>query len=244
MRPPPPPPPLGAPPLGAPPLGAPPLSADALAALPPTAAALAAALTARERAPLPALPRRAAVLVTLVEGEGPARVLLTRRAAHLASHSGEVAFPGGMWEPADGALARTALREAEEEVGLPPSAVTLLGALDDMLPKREGVAVTPFVAHARALPPLRPNPDEVARVFEVPLDALREAARWEAQRASWRGVEWPIYSFCYDSERLWGLSAYVTLLALSLLPGGAPVSVDWGRVRRQQAAHEAPSPPR
>ena len=217
------------------------------AALPPTAAALAAALAARERLPLPHRPLRAAVLVTLVEGEGGGgeggegapRLLLTRRAAHLASHSGEVAFPGGMWEPADGDLARTALREAEEEVGLPPSAVRVLGALDDMLPKSERVAVTPFLAHAPRLPPLRPNPDEVARVFEVPLAALMEPGRWEIKRVAWRGVEWPIYSFYYDDERLWGLSAYITLLTLSLLPAGAPVEVDWGRVWRQQLDHDA-----
>jgi 8-oxo-dGTP pyrophosphatase MutT (NUDIX family) len=212
--------------------------------LPPTAAALSAALAERQRTLLPHRPRRAAVLVTLVEGggraggEGP-RLLLTRRAAHLASHGGEVAFPGGMWEEGDGDLTRTALREAEEEVGLRASAVSVLGLLDDMLPKSERVAVTPVVAHALALPPLRPNPDEVARVFEVPLDALMEAARWEVKRVSWRGVEWPIYSFEYDSERLWGLSAYITLLTLSLLPSGAPVEVDWGRVWRQQADHDA-----
>ena len=171
--------------------------------------------------------RRAGVLVGLIEDEGPPRLLLTRRAKTLGQHSGEVAFPGGMSESQDEDLIATALREAYEEVGLPPSTVEVLGLLDDLTPSVTDIAVTPVVGVIRSLPPLRPNPSEVARIFEIPIEPLLAASNWRMEEKQWQGRLWPIYFFDYDQETLWGLSAYITLLLLNLTPQGSPVDLSW-----------------
>jgi 8-oxo-dGTP pyrophosphatase MutT (NUDIX family) len=187
---------------------------------------LRAALTHYDRRVLDR-PRRAGVLVGLIEDDRAPRLLLTRRAETLGSHQGEVAFPGGMLEAQDESIVHTALREAHEEVNLPPSSVEVLGVLDDMMPKSEHVAVTPVVGVIRDLPPLRPNPSEVARIFEIPLDELLERDRWRVEEKSWRGEVWPLYFFETQGETLWGLSAYIALLTLSLSPTGSPVDLSW-----------------
>src|SRR3954454_19434603 len=95
-------------------------------------------------AELPGPPRPAAVLVPLFEEDGETRVILTRRAAHLRSHTGEVSFPGGRLEPGEGALAG-ALREAHEEIGLDPGEVEVLGQLAPLATVSSGSRITPFV---------------------------------------------------------------------------------------------------
>ena len=114
-------------------------------------------------------PKKAAVLVPLVEDESEPRLILTRRASTLSSHQGEVAFPGGMHDAEDLTLTQTALREAYEEIHLPSHQVDILGILDDMMPKSERVAVTPVVGVIEHLPPLKANPSEVDRIFEIPI---------------------------------------------------------------------------
>jgi NTP pyrophosphohydrolases including oxidative damage repair enzymes len=110
----------------------------------------------------------AAVLVPLVTHREGTTLLLTQRTDHLADHAGEISFPGGRVEPRDRTIAETALRETEEEVGLPPHHVELVGALDSY-ETGTGFRVTPMVGLIE--PPLvtKPDPFEVAEVFEVPL---------------------------------------------------------------------------
>ncbi len=88
-------------------------------------------------------PQRAAVLVPIVDDGGPLRLLLTRRTEDLPTHAGQVAFPGGLVEPGEEDPVNTALREADEEVGLPKGAVEVLGLLDDFPTRPDTVAVTP-----------------------------------------------------------------------------------------------------
>ena len=184
-------------------------------------------------------PRRAAILIGIInEGEGPA-VLLTRRSAQLSHHGGEVAFPGGMREAIDRHAYKTACREAEEEVGLQQDALRILGLLDDLRPKTSGTSVTPVIAEIVGQPTLRAQEEEVAHIFTLPIAELQDPARWETEEIEWRGERWPIYAFEGAGERLWGMSAYATLLFLSLCPGGSPISVQWLLDRRPLGAGQS-----
>ncbi|MEM1275767.1 MAG: CoA pyrophosphatase [Pseudomonadota bacterium] len=118
-------------------------------------------------------PRPAAVLCGLLERPEGLQVLLTKRAEHLKQHAGQISFPGGKVDDHDLSPERTALREAEEEVGLTPRAVQVLGALDDYL---TGTAfrVTPFVGVVDPRWRATPDINEVAEVFEAPLDFLMD----------------------------------------------------------------------
>ncbi|WP_458527339.1 CoA pyrophosphatase [Onishia taeanensis] len=110
---------------------------------------------------------RAAVLLPIVDRPEPT-LLFTRRADHLKQHGGQVAFPGGKWEHGDDDLLDTALREAEEEIALPPDRVQLLGRLSDVI-SLHGIRVTPYVGLIPADLPLVPEPGELDAIFEVPL---------------------------------------------------------------------------
>lgn len=124
-------------------------------------------------------PADASVLVPLVvahselvgAAQRPLSVLFTQRTEHLSDHPGQVAFPGGRAEPTDADAVHTALREAEEEIGLPSDAVEVLGCLP-LYVTGTGFHVTPVVGVIHSLPALRPDPREVADVFQVPLDFL------------------------------------------------------------------------
>jgi 8-oxo-dGTP pyrophosphatase MutT (NUDIX family) len=125
-----------------------------------------------ERRPHPRAERRpaAVALVLLPDGEGRACFLLTRRADRLRAHARQWALPGGRMEPGESAES-AALRELEEEVGLTLGADTVLGVLDDY-PTRSGFVITPVVVWGEGAGELAPNPDEVKRVYHVPLDDL------------------------------------------------------------------------
>lgn len=166
--------------------------------------------------------RRAAVLVALIDDGAPMRLLLTRRTELLKSHTGQVAFPGGGTDPTDADATATALREAHEEVGLPPAAVETVGWLDDFITVGARMAVTPVVGHVRDLPPLQANPGEVAHIFTIPIADLRVADRWRVEHWGESGRSWPLYFFDHEGETLWGLSAAIVLHLLSLTPAGAP----------------------
>ncbi|HEY7884036.1 MAG TPA: CoA pyrophosphatase, partial [Cellvibrionaceae bacterium] len=111
--------------------------------------------------------RQAAVLVPIVTLANP-ELILTRRAAHLASHAGEIAFPGGRWEPDDQTLLHTALRESHEEIALPPHAVIPLGTLP-VYCTRAGVRVTPVVGLVPEQQAFVPQLAELDSIFTVPL---------------------------------------------------------------------------
>lgn len=155
------------------------------------------ALAAREaRRISPGSRTVAAVLVPLFERDGEARVWLVRRPETMRSHGGQVAFPGGKRDPNDGSLRVTALREAEEELGIGPASVDVLGALDDYS-TITGFIVTPWVGWLPANLTLRPNPSEVARAFAPPLRAFLAPPEGVLP---WRG--WTV-----DGELVWGATA-------------------------------------
>ena len=140
----------------------------------------------------------AAVLVPLFERDGEIRVWLVRRPETMRSHGGQVAFPGGKSDPTDESLRATALREAEEELGIGPANVDVLGPLDDYVTITSFI-VTPWVAWLPEDLEVRPNPHEVARAFAPP---LREFFAPPAGILPWRG--WTV-----DGELVWGATAAI-----------------------------------
>ena len=187
--------------------------------------ALANALARRSRF-VAQRPRQAAILLPLLTSGPEPALLLTRRSNSLTSHKGQVAFPGGRAEESDGGPVGTALREAHEEVGLLPQHVGVLGLLDDLPSFDNETAVAPVVARLAPtveLNHLTADAREVARIFAVPLSELCEG-RWETTETEWMGKPFTQYSLKTQGEDLWGLSAYATLMMLSLVPESrAPV---------------------
>lgn len=169
--------------------------------------------------------RSAAVLVPIIDDGGPLRLILTRRAAAMSKHSGEVAFPGGFHEPGDASPEETALREAREEIGLRAGDVDVLGVMDDFPPLQSKVRVTPVVARIHRTPRFVLNPSEVARVFEVPLRALAQRDGWTVKSMERHGRTWPVYYYDHDGETIWGLTGYIALHMLGFTPLGSPYPV-------------------
>lgn len=156
--------------------------------------------------PTPATRRSAAVLVPLVEHSQGMSVLLTQRTEHLSSHAGQVAFPGGRVEEADADAVATALRETEEEIGLARRHVETVGRLDDY-ETGTGFVVTPIVGFVRPPFALKPDPSEVAVVFEVPLSFVLDRRNHERRTGFWRGRERTYFAMPYEGRFIWGATA-------------------------------------
>lgn len=154
----------------------------------------------------PAQLRPAAVLVPVVDREDGLRILLTRRTDHLAAHAGQISFPGGGVEPEDENEMAAALRETEEEIGLPPERVEVVGRLDTYV-TRSGFRIVPFVGMIRPPFTLRPDPYEVAEVFEVPLDIVLDPGNPERHSRTVQGTERYFYVFQHEDRFIWGATA-------------------------------------
>lgn len=148
----------------------------------------------------------AAVLVPLVVYRDAATVLLTRRTDHLANHPGQISFPGGHMEPGDGAPEQTAVRETEEETGLHRRHIDVVGRLDDYQ-TRTGFRVTPVVAMVTPPLELKPDPYEVAEVFEAPLDFLLDPGNHRRQARVIDGRRRHFFAIPYKQYFIWGATA-------------------------------------
>ncbi len=148
----------------------------------------------------------AAVLVPIVEREAGLTVLLTRRTDHLDDHAGQVAFPGGRIEASDANPGAAALREAEEETGLPPARVRLIGQLDTYV-TRTGFEVVPLVGLVTPPFPIEPDSFEVAEVFEVPLGFFLAPENRQCHSRVYQGKERQFYAFSYGDHYVWGATA-------------------------------------
>lgn len=150
--------------------------------------------------------RPASVLVPVVRRAGGHRVLLTVRSSDLRSHKGQISFPGGRREEGDGSAAAAALREAHEEVGLPPDAVEVIGYLDDY-PTVTRYLVTPVVGVVEDGVETRACAREVAEIFEVPLPFVLDRSSYEKKSLTQAGVSVPYLELNYGPYRIWGATA-------------------------------------
>jgi 8-oxo-dGTP pyrophosphatase MutT (NUDIX family) len=154
-------------------------------------------------------PRPASVLVPLVVRDSGVNVLLTQRTAHLTDHAGQISFPGGRVEPGDADVVATALRESEEEIGLPTNAVDVLGWLPEYRTVT-GYRVTPVVALIERPFTLQLDSFEVSEAFEVPLAFLMDPANHERRIYRYAEIARTFYAMPYQAARryfIWGATA-------------------------------------
>ena len=147
----------------------------------------------------------ASVLVPIVDRDTPT-ILLTLRTAELASHAGQVAFPGGKIDPADESPVAAALREAAEEVGLSPMLVEPIGYLDLYL-TFSGFRILPTVARVKPDFALKLNPSEVTEAFEVPLGFLMNPDNHQRKTRDWKGIARDYYAMPFGERYIWGVTA-------------------------------------
>ena len=153
--------------------------------------------------------RPAAVALLLRDRDGVSHVPLIVRPSEMRAHSGQIALPGGVRDDCDASFAACALREAEEELGIAPHAVRVLGELDDV-PTPTGFVITPVVAEQVSAVDYRPNPAEVSAVFEAPLDIFADPATAEdmGEREHW-GIKYRLHAYRFGEHRIWGATARV-----------------------------------
>ena len=157
----------------------------------------------------PKLPRRsAAVLVPFVRRGDVLSVLFTRRTAHLRTHAGQISFPGGAIEQGDTDPVAAALRETFEETGIEPERVEPFGYLDGF-ETVSGYFVSPVTGFVRGDYRLKPDPEEVDEVFEVPLDFILAPKRLKRLDFDWQGRVRTTYEFEWDGRRVWGATASI-----------------------------------
>lgn len=148
----------------------------------------------------------AAVLAPLIIREDQLFVVFTRRADHLQAHAGQISFPGGRQNVGRESLSECALRETEEEIGVPPSSVQLLGRFESY-ETVTGYDVTPYVGLISGQPEFTIDAGEVAEVFETPFDFLMDSANHKLEEAEFRGGLRRYYAMPYKSRYIWGATA-------------------------------------
>jgi 8-oxo-dGTP pyrophosphatase MutT (NUDIX family) len=150
--------------------------------------------------------RDAAVLIPIVQHAGAPSVILTLRSANLRKHTGQIAFPGGAIDAGDLSAVDAALREAEEEIGLPRNVPHVIGQLPDYI-SGSGFRIKPVVALVPSHHQLMINTDEVEEAFEVPLAFLMNPQNHIRASREWQGVERFYYEMPYERHRIWGVTA-------------------------------------
>lgn len=164
--------------------------------------------------------RRAAVLMPIFELDGDLHLVYIRRSDHVESHRGQVAFPGGRVDLTDETLLHTALREAQEEVGIDPASVDVLGSFEGAVARTSEIHVTPFVGLIPATDGLRADPKEVAAVFFVPMSALEDSryrGTYHFRRDNGEVTEHP--AIFYNDQVIWGLTLRFTEEVLHRMNG-------------------------
>ncbi len=186
----------------------------------------------------PDLGRPAAVLAPLLCRQGELHVMFTERSQSLRAHAGQISFPGGKVEPGDRGMRETALREAQEEVGLDPAHAELLGELDDVPTFVTGYVISPVVAliDERSLGPegrypWRLSQGEVVRVHELPMRDLLEPSALRVEERERDGVRFELYSYTARGATVWGATARILHQLLDLAVGRPVGPPPWHNVR-------------
>ncbi len=167
---------------------------------------------------LPAVARptamKAAVLVALYEDDtGEVRVVLTKRPGHMSTHAGDIVFPGGRVDDGDDGPEATAIREAWEEVRLPPDTVEVIGGLEPVTTRSEEMVIVPVVARIQRPAQLVPDEREVEIIIEPKLAELLDESRWNT--SEWFGH--PLWFFQFPEGTLWGATAFMVRDLLTYL---------------------------
>lgn len=157
-----------------------------------------------------------AVLVPLIKRDNGLYLLLTKRAEHLRHHPGQISFPGGRMDDTDKDLIHTALRETEEEVGIPESKIEIIGKLE-LLPTISKFMIQPIVGIVESDYQMTINPEEVDEAFEVPLDFLFDEKNWQKSYREFNGITFPLYAMPYQSRNIWGATAQIIVNFSKLL---------------------------
>jgi 8-oxo-dGTP pyrophosphatase MutT (NUDIX family) len=152
--------------------------------------------------------KKAAVLMLFYSKNGELYVLLTKRTDDVEHHKGQISFPGGSQDLVDKDLVVTALRESEEEIGLPREVVTILGLFDEY-ETPSGFAITPVVASTAVLPPLTPHVVEVAEILEVPLSLFLDKRNERVEQRTPFGVPLDVYFYRFGEHEIWGATAAI-----------------------------------
>jgi len=151
--------------------------------------------------------RQAGVLIMLFERDREPWVVLTERTHLVSLHKGEISFPGGARDPEDEDLWATAVRETVEELGVDPSTLQQLGALDDYPTFSSGYIVSPFIAAVEPPERWHTSEAEIAQVIEIPLRRLLDVGRMEVWERD--GIRFPMHIFDVDEHRIWGVTAFI-----------------------------------
>tara|TARA_R110001592_G_scaffold7032_3_gene39496 strand:+ start:31821 stop:32432 length:612 start_codon:yes stop_codon:yes gene_type:complete len=164
----------------------------------------------------------AGILVPVTRDIEQPKIILTRRAKHMNTHKGQVAFPGGKRDDTDDSLAFTALRECHEEIGIPPEEVEIIGSLSHVI-SLHGIRVSPFVGLVDDEHPLIPNLDELDSIFKVPVEFFRDAEPIRRDKMTYKGMALSIPSYHFEENgevyEIWGLSAIVLVELMNLAYG-------------------------
>lgn len=170
--------------------------------------------------------REAAVIAPVIDRDGDPHLLFTKRADHLGEHPGQMSFPGGGREPGDESLLATATREADEEIGLQPAEIDVVGQLDD-LPTVTSYSIRPFVSR---IPDRAYEPDEreVAEIAVLPVSGLTDLANYESERRTHPEYgDVRVHFFHVGGYTVWGATARIVVQLLELTTDWqAPESVD------------------
>jgi len=150
----------------------------------------------------------AAVLVPVTNRDRDPQIIFTQRAAHLSTHRGQVAFPGGKRDAEDPDLVTTALRETHEEIGVRPEDVRVVGGLGQVV-SRYGILVSPFVGVVGEELELTPNLDELDSIFKVPVSFFLEDRRHRTDPLSFLDFTLHVPCYLWEGYQIWGLSAIV-----------------------------------
>jgi 8-oxo-dGTP pyrophosphatase MutT (NUDIX family) len=165
--------------------------------------------------------RPAGVLVPLCARNGEVRVVLARRTEHVPHHKGQICFPGGSQDPGDADLFATALREAEEELGIRGESVELLGAMEPV-PTVTGFFIQPYVVRIPEETGFSLDDFEMEEVFEVPLSVFSEYDRYRCAEATFLGKEYRVYFFDHGPHTIWGATAKILRRLAELVQGISP----------------------